>query len=64
MNERAGDGDALLFAAGKLTGEGSGAKGEADAVERRGDPGGAFRGGDVDQLQRQLNVFGGGERGE
>ena len=64
VNERTGNGDALLFAAGKLTGEGSGTGREADAVERRGHARGALGGGDVDELERELNVFGGGERGE
>ena len=64
VDEGAGDGDALLFAAGKLGGQGGGARGKADAREGGGDAGGALGSGDAGELERELDVFGGGERGE
>ena len=63
VDEGAGDGDALLFAAGELGGEGVGAVGDADAVEEGGDAGGAFGGGDAVELKGEFDVFGGGEGG-
>ena len=64
VDEGAGDGDALLFAAGKLRGQGGGARGEADAREGDRDAGGALGSGDAGELERELDVFGGGEGGE
>jgi hypothetical protein len=62
VDEGAGDSDALLFAAGELAGQGGGAEAEADAFEQGGDAGFAFGGRDADELERQLDIFGGGER--
>ena len=64
VDQRAGDGDALLFAAGELGGQGGGAMGEADAVEEAMDAGALFGRGNADELERQRDVFLGGERGQ
>ena len=61
MDEGAGDRDALLLAAGELARQGGGAGSEADAFEQGGDTGFAFGGRDADELERQLDVFGGSE---
>ena len=52
MTERAGDGDALHFAAGELGGAGVGAVSEADAGEELADAFGTFREVDAVQLER------------
>ena len=64
VSKAAGDGYTLLFTAGKLGGQGGGARGKADAREGGGDAGGALGSGDAGELERELDVFGGGERGE
>ena len=64
VDEGAGDGHALLFAAGELGGQGGGAGGEADADKQSGHAFAAFGGGDAEQLQRQLDVFGDRQGGE
>jgi len=64
MDERAGDGDALHLAAGKLGGKGVGAVGNADALEEGVDAGGTFGGRRAEELEGELDVLGGGQRGQ
>ncbi len=64
VDERTGDGDALHLAAGKLGGKGVGAVGDADALEEGVDAGGTFGGWGAEELEGELDVLGGGQRGQ
>lgn len=64
MDKGAGDGDALHLAAGKLGGKRVGAVGDPDALEEGVDAGGTFDGWGAEQLEGELDVLGGGQRGK
>jgi hypothetical protein len=64
MDQGAGDGDALHFAAGELGGQGVGPMFHADPAEEIADAGGALGFRLAEELEGELDVLGGGERGE
>jgi len=64
VNEGAGDGDALLFAAGELRGSGVGAVLDAHAFEEVLDAFPALGMGNADQLEGEFDVFENGQGGE
>ena len=64
VGEGAGDGDALLFAAGQFVGLVEHALGEADGFEQAGGAEAAVAAGDLGQDHGRLDVFHGIERGQ
>ena len=64
VDEGAGDGGALHLAAAHLVGEGVGAGGEADEVERLGGAGAGVLGAVAAKEEGKLDVFHGGHGGE
>ena len=64
MNDGAGYGDALTFAAGEQIGAMAGAGGEADAFKGSGYAGAALGCGDALDQQREFDVFSRGEDGD
>ncbi len=64
IDEGAGDGAALLFAAGEFGGAVAAACGEADVFEGGLDSGGALGAIDFGEAQRELDIFREGHAGE
>jgi hypothetical protein len=62
VNQRAGDGNALLFAAGELGGQGVGTRHETDALQKMIHAFATLGGGYIEQLQGQSDVFRRGQR--